>query len=203
MAVDHLLFDIETLGKRENTVVLTLACVPFTFEDYVPYATRVRTGFYVKFNAEEQIKKYHRSICKDTIAWWKEQSREAREAALFPSDEDASMIDGLDALAQYIKTTKYDWKKSYVWARGTYFDFPKIESMYDMAGINMPFNTWRIRDVRTYIDILTGVDDGKYELKKGLPSTFVAHNCLHDAVRDVASMVEIFATASGNEIPEF
>lgn len=194
MGVTHLCFDIETLGKRENTVVLTIACVPFTFEDYVPYQSLVRDGFYVKFNAQEQIKKYHRSTCKDTIDWWKTQSKEARKEALEPHPDDASMIDGLDAMAQYIKKCGYDWKKSYIWSRGTYFDFPKMESMYEQAEVKIPFNTWRIRDVRTYIDILTGVDDGKYMPKNPLPAEFVAHNALHDAARDVHAMKEIYSS---------
>lgn len=197
--VTHLLFDIETLGKRENTVVLTLACVPFTFEERASYAQLMERGFYVKFNAQEQIKHYHRSTDKDTINWWKSQSKESREAALFPADDDASMIDGLDALAQYIKGTDYEWKHGYVWARGTYFDFPKIEHMYDQAEIKIPFNTWKIRDVRTYIDILTGVDNGKYDIQ--LPGEFVAHNCLHDCVRDVLSMQQIFKTLMQGEAP--
>ena len=201
MACHHLLVDIETLGsKREHCVVLTMACVVFTFEDYTPFSTLIRDGFYVKFSVPDQIKKWKRTTEADTMAWWKGQSKEAREAAYYPRDDDASMIDGLDAMTQFIKASKYDWKKSYIWSRGPAFDFPKIESMYDMADMPVPYNGWRQRDVRTYVDILTGVDNGKYEGKKPLTG-FVAHNALHDAARDAFHMQEIFATASGNETP--
>lgn len=200
MSVTHLMFDIETLGKREDTVVLTLACVPFTFEERATYKQLMERGFYVKFNAQEQIRVWKRSTDKDTIAWWKQQSEEAREAALYPSDMDATMIDGLDALAQYIKGTDYKWKEGYLWARGAnYFDYPKIEHMYDQAEVKIPFNTWKIRDVRTYVDILTGVDNGKYELN--LPGSHVAHNCLDDCVRDVMSMKEIYFKLQEDDVP--
>lgn len=195
----HLLFDTETLGaKRENVVVLTMACVVFSFDEYTPFPALIRDGFYVKFSVPDQIKTWKRTIEPETVAWWKEQSKEAREAAYYPRDDDASMVDGLDALSQYIKASKYDFKKSYVWSRGNAFDFPKIESMFDQANIPVPYNGWRIRDVRTYVDILTGVDNGKYEGKKPLPG-FVAHNALHDAARDAYHMQEIFATATGTE----
>lgn len=192
MSITHLMIDLESLGKREDTVVLSLACVPFTFEERVGYKELMSRGFMVKFNALEQIKTWRRSTDKDTIAWWKNQSKEAQEAAYYPSDMDATMIDGLDALSQYIKNeTAYKWNSGYLWARGAnYFDYPKIEHMYEQADVKIPFNTWKIRDVRTYIDILTGVDNGKYELN--LPGSHVAHNCLDDCVRDVLCMKEIY-----------
>ena len=163
MGLEHLVFDVETLGLREDTVVLSLACVPFQFETFKSYGERVLDGFYVKFNAEEQITNHHRSTTKSTIDWWKQQSPEAKKYSLTPHKDDVSMEAGLKQLRDWIKTTKYDYKNSYIWSRGTYFDFPKIEHMYWQLDQEIPANTWRIRDVRTYIDVLTGVSNGKYD----------------------------------------
>lgn len=199
MSLVHLNFDVETLGKREGAVVTTLSCVPFSFEKDTSYDDLVLSGFYVKFDIKEQIQKYHRSTCSDTIQWWKEQSQEARENSILPSDADVSLEEGLGQLTAFIKGSGYNFNKSYVWCRGNYFDFPKIEDIYRCLGLNVPFNTWKIRDTRTYIDILTGVDNGGYTLKGGTPSNFVHHHALHDAALDVARMLEIYrAIQSGD-----
>lgn len=189
----HLMLDTETLGKREDTVILSIACVPFTLEDHDYFKSYLNKGIMIKFSVEEQIKKFHRSITTDTIEWWKQQSKEARDANLKPSPNDMTAVEGLTLLSKFISDSGYNHKKSYVWARGTNFDFPKIEHFYeDCANLTLPFNTWKIRDTRTYIDILTGTDDGKYELKFGDIDNFVAHNCLHDAAMEAAKLSEIY-----------
>src|SRR6478736_9170831 len=98
MSLIHLNFDIETLGHRDSTVVTTLACVPFSFEDDLTYDDHVLNGFYVKFNIEEQLKVYKRTTCEETLAWWKQQTPEAKAHSIIPSKDDSSLVDGLNAL---------------------------------------------------------------------------------------------------------
>lgn len=189
----HLMIDTETLGIGPTAVVLSLGATVFELEpntvnDFEKY---VLDGFYVKFNAKEQVHTYRRKIDASTIEWWKGQSEEAK-AVVRPSPDDVLMADGLRALNAWIKTTGYNWNKSYVWCRGNAFDFPKIETMYEGAEVPSGFNTWKIRDVRTYVDVLTGDEWGKYNPQNGTPPSWVAHNALHDAAMDAYRMVEIF-----------
>ncbi len=189
----HLSIDTETLGMRENTVVLSIGCAAFQLipngeNNYEKYVTG---GFHVKFDVKEQITRYKRSTDQSTIDWWRQQEPAAQKI-LKPSEQDVDMESGLMMLNDWIKQSGYRWKDSYVWSRGTYFDFPKLEHMYFQAGVKCGFNTWKIRDTRTYIDILTGVDNGQYEPQGGFPRSFVKHNALHDAAMDAYRMVEIF-----------
>lgn len=193
----HINFDTETLGLYENAVVTTLACCAFTFEDNVSYDELVESGFFTKFNAFEQIKVYRRETTQSTVDWWKGQSEEAKVHSIKPSVNDVSLVEGLTRLTEYIKDSGYNWKKSYIWSRGNAFDLPKIESMYRNAGLNLPFNTFRVRDTRTYIDVLTGSDNGYYNLKDGEPKSFVKHHALHDTALDCARLIEIYQTMSG------
>jgi hypothetical protein len=188
--ITHLNFDIETLGKKSDSVVLSLACIAFTFEDDTPYSEYILNGFYVKFDPVEQIK-MGRTVDQDTIEWWKKQSEEARKVTK-PSKDDVHVKQGLKLLREYIEKTDYDWKVGYCWSRGNYFDFPMIEDLHRQVGLELPFNTWKIRDIRTMIDVLTGDDRGQYELRNGLPAEYVAHHALHDAALDVMRMKEIF-----------
>lgn len=193
MTLKHIVFDTETLGIRENAIVLSIGAVAFEMEpgtknDYDRY---ILDGFHVKFSIKDQLHTWKRSVDEGTVEWWKGQSEEAKKI-LKPSPNDVTMAEGLTQLNDWIKSIDgYKWNSSYVWSRGTYFDFPKMESMYHQAGVKCGFNTWKIRDVRTYIDILTGVDNGKYDPDRQ-PENFIAHDALHDAAMDAYRMVEIF-----------
>ena len=194
----HLSIDTETLGMRENAVFLSLGAAAFQL---VPggsndYDKLIRTGFHVKFSVKDQIVNYQRTTTQSTLDWWKQQEPAAQKI-LKPSDEDVDLASGLRMFNDWIKGCGYNWKTSYVWSRGTYFDFPKIEHAYDQTGVKCGFNTWKIRDTRTYIDILTGVDNGQYEPKGGFPRNFLKHDALHDAAMDAYRMVEIFNLSSG------
>lgn len=191
MSVVHLMFDTETMGLKEKAVVTTLSCVPFTFEDDQKYSSLVSAGFFVKFKISEQLK-LGRETTPSTVAWWKGQPEEAKKHSIIPSADDVTLADGLNKLIPFIKASGYEYKKSYLWSRGNGFDFPKIEDLFDMSGIKVPFNTFRQRDVRTFIDVLTGADNGNYELKNGVPKEFVKHHALHDAALDAAKMIEIY-----------
>lgn len=191
----QVIIDLETLGLKERAVVLSLGAVVFDFEAPVSYDTLVRTGIYIKFDAKEQIQKYGRTTTKSTLDWWRGQSAEAKEV-LQPTPLDYRMVDGLNDFNAWLSKCGYDYKKSFIWSRGSYFDFPKLEDMFDQAEITCGFNGWKIRDIRTMIDCLTGSEWGKYDLKDGTPSTFVHHNALHDAALDAARMLEIFKELS-------
>ncbi|WEM34342.1 exonuclease [Xanthomonas phage X1] len=196
----HLSIDTETLGMRENTVVLSIGVAAFQL---VPgakndYDKIIRDGFHVKFNVKEQIVNYKRTTDQSTIDWWKTQEPAAQKI-LKPSEEDVDMASGLTMLNDWIKRSGYRWKDSFVWSRGTYFDFPKLEHMYLQAGVKCGFNTWKIRDTRTMIDVLTGSENGQYEPAGGFPRNFLKHDALHDAAMDAYRMVEIFNLAAGGE----
>jgi hypothetical protein len=53
----HISVDIETLGLRENTVVLSIGAAAFTLQPNNPndFDKYIETGFHVKFSAKEQI----------------------------------------------------------------------------------------------------------------------------------------------------
>jgi len=194
--VEHQIFDVETLGLKEHAVVTSLACVPFTFEGDETYPKLVSEGFFVKFKISEQLK-MGRQTTQSTLDFWKGQPQEAKVHSIIPSPNDVGLEEGLTKLTTWIKGRKYEWKKSYLWSRGNAFDFPKIEDLFDQVGMKVPFNTFRVRDVRTFIDILAGTDNGQYELQGGVPKEFVKHHALHDAAHDAAKMKELYKINSG------
>lgn len=191
----HLMFDIETLGFCDRAVVTSLSCVPFAIEARDDFIGLYETSFMVKFDVKEQIKVYNRKVDKKTIDFWSAQDKEVMKSNVLPSEHDESLKDGIMLLSNFIKDLPYyDFKESYLWSRGCYFDFPKIMSLFDDAKMNFydVANPFKIRDVRTYIDILTGVGNGKYTLRNGVPKEFKKHDCISDSVYQVLSMQEIY-----------
>lgn len=199
MKIKHLVLDTETLSYDFRAVVLSIGCVPFFLDTHSHFSEIVKDGFYVKFNAEEQIKKYKRISSPETIKWWKEQPKEVFDSEVRPSSNDKTLVEGLSLLNDFIDNLQdYKFKRSYVWSRGNYFDFPILKTLYEDANLKIPYNEWRIRDVRTAIDFMHGTDNGKYELRFG-GQEFIPHNPLHDAAMDAARMNELFYILSEGE----
>lgn len=191
------MFDLEALGLYENAVVLSLAVVPFTLEDLSSKESLLSDSFYCKFSVKEQMEVYNRETTESTIDFWKKQAKSVFDSQVASSKDDVSLASGLSDMSSFIKSSFYDWKTSFVWSRGSYFDFPKIEFMYLQCGLALPFNSWKIRDVRTAIDVLTGSMDGQYVLKNR-PKDLEKHNCLHDCVLDILSLQEIVTNLKVN-----
>lgn len=197
----HLVFDLETLSTEPNAVVLSLGCVPFVFEEDGFFKKFVETGFFVKFDVQEQIVKYKRNVEADTVNWWREKPKDLIDATVKPSKDDVSIVSGLNSLNEFIsKVEGFSPNDSYVFSRGPDFDFPIIKSLYRNANLDLPYNFWKVRDIRTAIDIMYGTNDGKYEVKSG-NAGFIAHNPLHDAAMDAARLVELYQISIDEDIP--
>jgi len=190
----HLLIDMETLGTRPNSVILSLACVQFTLDSMCEFDDLVKSGFYIKFDSIEQIKKYKRNVEVDTMEWWRKQGDSAKSITK-PSKHDVSVEQGLRLFSKFVGTTQYSYNNSFVWSRGIAFDGPILTSLYDNVAntISMPINTWMLRDVRTFVDVLESSIDGFGRYKDlGIP-TAVTHNALHDVCMDVMRIQKIYA----------
>lgn len=186
----HIGFDIETLDIIPHSTILSIAAVAFTFEEDVGFEEYKRGGLYLKLNPIEQMKA-GRTIDQGTIKWWKSQGPIAAKI-LQPSKDDVSMQQAMEQIKDWIKGSGYDFRESYIWTRGLNFDIPIIEDLFKTNSVPLPYNTWKTRDIRTYIDVLTGSTNGKYELVDTVVNGFVAHCALDDIAMDVMRMKEIY-----------
>lgn len=178
----NLIFDLETLGTTFDSVVLSIGCTAFDFE-----TGEIDDGINIKLSVEDQIKNYKRICEQGTIDWWKKQDEFAREI-LKPSDKDRTMDGALNLLNIYIKSTGYDWKNSYCFSRGTAFDFPILEHMYKQASLKQAYNTWKIRDVRTFLELLEMFLNANDIIIEQLEQKN-NHNSLEDCKNDAMKMI--------------
>jgi hypothetical protein len=155
------IFDVETLGKESNSVILSMAAIYFE-PDKDPSHTQLRdSAFFVKFDVQDQIKRLNRKVGKTTIEWWSKQCENARNKSFKPRADDIQFEIGYEAMRQWANT-KND-SKCWVWARGN-LDQLVLDSMEEQLELKpiWPFSRWR--DVRTAVDFLYGTTNGYVEV---------------------------------------
>jgi hypothetical protein len=155
------IFDVETLGKESNSVILSMAAIYFE-SDKEPSHTQLRdSAFFVKFDVQDQIKRLNRKVGKTTIEWWSKQCENVRNKSFKPRADDITFEIGYEAMRQWANT-KND-SKCWVWARGN-LDQLVLDSMEEQLELKpiWPFSRWR--DVRTAVDFLYGTTNGYVEV---------------------------------------
>lgn len=160
--MNHVMFDQETLDTVASAVILSIGAVKFDLES----GKLDPDGFYASLSYDDQLAR-GRTISESTVAWWMEQSPEARAVFREPKQ---TLESALIALSDWL-----GHDKRYVWSNGADFDIPMLAHAYTSYGMQIPWAFWNARCVRTY-RALPGA--------KNVPEVepLVAHNALHDAV---------------------
>lgn len=188
MKNDCVIYDFETLGKKQNeSVVLSMAALPFTEERFTtdnPYTYNelLMNTKYIKFDVKEQVEVYGRKVDKETVEWWSKQSAEARKS-LAPSKDDAPLAELYPFLIDLIDDPK---KAKKIYTRGNTFDPIFLESLLQNINKPDPFPWWNVRDTRSMIEGMTfGTDIRNDFIPDELKEHFVHHNPIHDVAIDV------------------
>jgi hypothetical protein len=173
-------FDVETLGKQSTTTILSMAAVYFDPDKDITYDELVASAFFVKFDAQDQIKRLKRGASKSTMEWWSKQCEVVRNKSFKPSKDDVKFEDGYDLFRQWAKSIGDN--KCWVFARGN-LDQLVLDDIEEQLGLDpvFPFSRWR--DVRTAVDFLCGTNNGYASIPNFDPQSSVFK---HDPVHDVA-----------------
>lgn len=157
--------DIETTGVRSNAGVLSLAIAYFGVEDEAHNLDYLKeNSLSLKFNLEEQINKFNRTIDKSTVEWWKKQTEEVKKISLYPNENDISVIDGIKQINEFIKThceeNKTKLKDEYFWCRGQ-LDPIILQDLCNKIGEpDLQPSFWMWRDLRTIIHYMYNAPRG-------------------------------------------
>lgn len=192
----NVIFDFESLGLNENSVLLSLGVVAFDTKDYDIQSDGVETtfnkllkqGLYVKLDAKEQTQKYKRTIDKSTLMWWTEQGEEAKDV-LRKSDDDVS-LDRMELLLKDYFELNGVTKNTPVWSRG-YTEPMWYESVKLNLNTYGSIRHYQYRDIRTLLNV---VIEDKYLSRNHIntikqPENFIKHNALHDVCFDAVQFL--------------
>jgi hypothetical protein len=151
-------FDVETLGKESNSVILSMAAIYFNPDEQPEHTKLFDEAFFVKFDVADQMSRLDRKVGKSTMQWWAKQCENVRVKSFKPNPAiDVKFEDGYEAMRQWA-ATKND-NKCYVWARGN-LDQLVLDSFEEQLGLTPIWDFARWRDVRTAVDFLYGTTKG-------------------------------------------
>jgi len=184
------IFDVETLGKESNSVILSMAAIYFDPETKPSYEDLYNSAFFVKFDAEDQVRRLSRKIGRTTLQWWAKQCDIVKAKSLNPNKAlDVKFEDGYEAMRKWAESKKDD--QCYVWARGN-LDQLVLDSFEEQLEIKpiWPFQRWR--DVRTAIDILYNTSNGYCPVNYAgfsAESKVIKHNPVDDCAYDAMMLM--------------
>jgi hypothetical protein len=183
-------FDVETLGKDSSSVILSMACLYFNPEEKKSYQELIDSAFFVKLDAEDQMKRLKRTSKRSTIEWWSKQCDNARNKSFRPSVIDVTAEEAVESLRTWSKQfPKHD--TCVVWARGN-LDQLVLDSLEEQLEVKPVFYFSRWRDVRTAIDFIIGSPSGyaKVDYPGFDPALHVTkHNPVDDCAYDAMQLM--------------
>lgn len=189
--LDNIMLDIETLGDRPGSVILTIGACAFD----------IRTGeigkeFYVNVT-RESCEAYGLTVNERTLKWWSEQSEEA-QAALY-SEDALSLPDALNAFTRFCIDVRKELPngKMFMWGNDTAFDLVLMECAYRACDKVEPWQFWEHRSVRTLVHL--GKEEANYNPKYDLPREGVHHDALDDAKHQARYCSAIYQKLFGNK----
>lgn len=187
--MECVIYDFETLSQDQRYgVVTSFAMLNFTEKRYIDnpytYEELLDNCKYIKFDVEDQVKTFKRTMSKETIDWWNTQGEEAK-LQIKPSDNDRSILDLYEWITKNIECGKI--KKSYT--RGNTFDPMFLQYLMVDTSRPDPFHWGSIRDTRSMIEGMSfGMELNNSFMPGDLASKFVKHNPCHDIAMDVMRM---------------
>lgn len=158
----HLMLDIETMGTKSNSLILSIAAVEFNiesgktnreFEGFINPKSSLELGF---------------DIDAETLMWWLEQSDDARSVITKKRSYKLDLI--LDLFTRFCGDLGNDFQ---IWGNSARFDCGLLQDAYNKLGLDIPWGFWNERDVRTLVSFAP-------EIKKAEVFTGIKHNAIDD-----------------------
>lgn len=161
--INNLMIDIETLGTKSNSVIMSIGAVMFDIE-----TGEVGETFRADIDPETCVNAGLK-IDASTVIWWLGQEREAQQ----------DLIKGGKRSLEYALTTLSAFISKYapdvIWGNGVRFDLGLLENAYNALNMKAPWPFWVERDVRTLVSFRPDI---KNEFINDLPHTPV-NDCLY------------------------
>jgi exodeoxyribonuclease VIII len=184
MSYEHLMIDLETMGRTPTAAIVAIGAVKFDPFEGVSDARENR--FYRIVDLDSSIRA-GLTVDGSTLSWWLKQSETARaEVARQPR----APLD--QALADFAQFFIAGGGHTIVWAQGADFDIAILRVAFAAVNIARPWEYNNVRDSRTIFDAarLLGLPVPKIEL----PGIGYDHNAAHDATLQAHRVVATFRT---------
>lgn len=179
--MNHLMLDLETLGKKPSAPILTIGAVLFN-----PHSGELGEQFYTAIDLQS-VMAGKATPDADTIIWWMKQSSEARAAICV--DGAPSLLSALYDLNKFIRANVANPRSLRVWGNGAVFDNVILRESYQRECVPLPWEWYNDRDVRTIVELGRVVG---FDPKRDMPFDGERHNALADAIHQAKYVSAIY-----------
>ena len=156
----NLMVDIETLGVRSTSVILSIGAVEFDGQ-------AIGRGFHRRIDIQSCLDA-GLTVDASTIEWWMTQSNEARAIFDIKGDPLDRVLDDF--------SRAFDWDNKLIWCNGMNFDLPILDNAFHAVGLRTPWPYYNGRDYRTLKNMFS-----KELVNSIRVEPVVAHDALDDA----------------------
>jgi len=163
-AVTHVMADIETLGVRPGSVILSVGAVAFD-----PYRGTLGPEFSTCIDPVES-QAAGLTIDAGTVRWWMQQDEAARMRAMELGDTPHRALTNLAIWIEKLNAPRR------IWSHGATFDPVMLDAAFDRLELRKAWSHRDVRDTRTLYD-LAGIED----LSEFRSPGDVHHDALSDA----------------------
>lgn len=178
----HIMLDIETLGNKTNSVILSIGACYFD-----PKTGDIGDTMSVHIDVESCV---DRGLNMDasTVMWWLGQEKEAQSKITNGQRDAEDITTALKMLTNFIDGD------SQVWGNGATFDNAIVKNAYEKCNMREPWKFWNDRDVRTVVEL--GYQIG-FNPKRDMPFTGTRHDALDDAIHQAKYVSAIWQRLLG------
>jgi len=147
----HLMVDIETLDTSVTAGILAVGAVVFN-----PRKEGFDEGdtFHITIS-QESNKAQGRSVSAATLAWWAQQSQEARDSVFNGSSVSLGL--GLGEFTRWVNKIQPTCTR--IWAKSPDFDCSILAHACNEQNIMWPFKFWEARCCRTIMELAYPMGD--------------------------------------------
>ncbi|QTV06039.1 3'-5' exonuclease [Faecalibacter bovis] len=170
--MNNIMLDIETLSTDFDAVIISIGAVRFDLSTGIKGDT-----FYRKIDKQSCVD-VGLKINPETVDWWMNQDEKARQEFLSKSDR-ISISDGLIELSEFIL------KEDFVWSNGATFDLVILRSAYKACQIDLPWEFYNEKDVRTLAGLVP-------EVKENEPFVGVKHHPVSDCIHQIKYCSKVY-----------
>jgi len=172
----HIMLDLETMGNRSNSVIVSIAAIPFNLE----------TGeisdhqFYERVDFQSCLD-VGLNVQASTVLWWMKQNEAARKEICKPYA--TKIHDVLENLKIFLGCYGSNFE---IWGNGARFDMGLLQDAYHACGYNnLPWKFRNERDVRTLVSLAP-------HIKEQTINVGVGHHPIHDCLNQIQYCHKIY-----------
>lgn len=200
---EFIFMDYETVSNEPLTAaVCSFGAIAGRWEDvnlddiHATIEKLRESAFYQTIRVKEQIAEYGLSASKSTLDWWDQQGEFAK--AMLHAKDKVGIVEHCTGFFKWCSENGVT-QKTIVWVRAPHFDHTILANVHRVTGNPIPYNTWKVRDVRTAIDMVFNVENGYIP---GFRETLGEYNltehfAVDDCIKDILQIAMCRKVANG------